>query len=153
MYLEFYKNLLTVTGGKLTTFRVEAKKTLLCLKKFFPIKIFDLPFSNITIKELEEKFSFKQSELLRIQDIERLLGFYGKDVEIVLERILKNPKVFTKVFIYHPENCLYEEELLYSMNNEWVQNWEDLAYRRFRIGFFEKNLIPIVERLYKNTRR
>ncbi len=148
IYVEFYKNLLTVTGGKLTTFRFEAKKALSLLKKIFSINTFDLPFTTVTIQELEKKFNISRSDLMKIQDIERIIGFYGKDAENIIERILKNPTIISKFFISHSENCLYEEELIYSINNEWVENWEDLAYHRYRIGYTKKQLLPKIESLY-----
>lgn len=148
IYIELYKNLLTVTGGKLTTFRLEAKKTLKKLKKILPVKNLNIQFDNLTIKELANKFSIPFDELIKIQDIERLLGFYGKDAEIIIQNILKNPEVVSNFHFYRPNNCLYIEEINYSIQKEWVVNFEDLIYRRFRIGIGKKDLIPKLKEIY-----
>lgn len=148
IYIELYKNLLTITGGKLTTFRLEAKKTLEKLKKILPIKNLNIQFDSLTIEELANKFQITQNELNQIQDIERLLGFYGKDVEIIIQNILKNPEVVSNFQFYRPNHCLYKEEIHYSIREEWVVYWEDLIYRRFRIGIAKKDLIPKIKEIY-----
>ncbi|MFN3604195.1 MAG: glycerol-3-phosphate dehydrogenase/oxidase [Leptonema sp. (in: bacteria)] len=148
MYIEFHKNLLTVTGGKLTTFRIEAKKTLSLLKRILPIKNSNLHFYHLSLKELAKNLNLPEKKLLEIPDIERILAFYGKDSENIIQNILQNPKIITEFYFYKPDNCLYEEEIHYSILNEWVMDFQDLVYHRYRIGLCKKELLPLMKRIY-----
>ena len=35
------------------------------------------------------------------------------------------------------------------MNNEWVINWEDLFYRRFRFGIVKKEIEDKIKKYFK----
>jgi len=142
MFIEFYKNLLTVTGGKLTTFRLEAKKVLKTLKRIFPIKTMDLSFKNILSEDLKNYFNEEEYKYIeeKIPDYKRILSFYGIDSIKILKNILQNPDKVTEFNFYswNKKNYIYKEELKYCIENEWIVNWEDLFYRRFRFGIVKK---------------
>ncbi|GIW23626.1 MAG: hypothetical protein KatS3mg068_2633 [Candidatus Sericytochromatia bacterium] len=153
IFIEFYKNLLTVTGGKLTTFRLEAKKVLKILRNHFPIKKWYFTFKNLSLLELEQFFEKKEIDFIKneIVDHERIINFYGKDSIEILKNIIKNPKIIANITFYKENNIIYEEELKYSIKNEWVLNWEDFYYRRFRFGIVQKEKEDLIKSLYKNT--
>ncbi len=146
IFIEFYKNLLTVTGGKLTTFRLEAKNVLKILRQIFSIKTFDLKFDGISKETLNQYFSQKELELIdkNIPDYERILDFYGKDSIEILKNILNDPEKFLEDDFY-----VYKAELDYSINHEWVVTWEDLFYRRFRFGIVKKELQDKIKKYFQ----
>jgi len=146
IFIEFYKNLLTITGGKLTSFRLEAKKVLKILKQVFSIKTFDLKFDVISKETLNQYFNQKELGLIytNIPDYERILNTYGKDSIEILKNILNDPEKILEDDFY-----VYKAEFHYCMNNEWVINWEDLFYRRFRFGIVKKEIEDKIKKYFK----
>ncbi len=142
IYVELHNNLLTITGGKLTTFRIEAKKVLNILKKYFKISTLEIHYNLIKNHNLHN--------LEKIKDSLRILSFYGENGLEILKKIEMNPKIISE-FIYYTHNCIYEEEIKYSIKNEWVVFWEDLFYHRFRFGLVKKEKQSDIYNLYKNN--
>ncbi len=135
VYIEFYNHLITVTGGKLTSFRLEAIKTLKLLKKFFSIK-----HQNLVFRKVHPVLNKDWHQNIPQEDIFRIFGFYGEDAINILNSILQNPDVVDKFHYFSDNNHIYKEELIYSQKYEWVTNKEDLYYRRFRFGLLKKKL-------------
>lgn len=109
------KGLLTVTGGKYTTFRLTARDTLKAATPFLPhLKL--LPPEKIG----EQKFPDHINK--------RLMGYYGKEAPSVLA-------TFSKEDLKPIENTpIFWGELRWALRNEAVMHLEDLLLRRTRIG-------------------
>jgi glycerol-3-phosphate dehydrogenase len=134
----FEDGLLSVTGGKLTTFRVMAWDVMknaikhLDNKKFSPssLPILSRPKLNGSAYDIEI------SEAV----LNRLIGRYGD----YTEDILNNGTKTTPEFI--PETQTIWRELEWTAENEGIIHLEDLLLRRTRIGFLlpdgGRNLLP-----------
>ena len=120
--------LLTVTGGKLTTFRVMAQAALKQVRKRLPVAV-----SVPKQARLFDMVSAEFVDQLPPQTWARLLGRYGADTNAMLcsadvgecESIADLPSVW----------C----ELRWAARAEGVVRLEDLLLRRVRLGFTLRN--------------
>ncbi|MBF0229223.1 MAG: glycerol-3-phosphate dehydrogenase/oxidase [Desulfamplus sp.] len=125
------KGLVTVTGGKLTTFRQLAADTLNAAKPFMRIKDrgerdgIDTPIFE-SDKELILKSPYPNK--ITRKDWRRLYGRYGKDALNIVE----NSKIEDLARI-GSTNYLWAE-LPYSAANGQIRSLDDLLMRRVRIG-------------------
>lgn len=139
---------ITIFGGKLTTYRQLAEKTVNTLKKYFP----ELPASNSAhtvlpganfkanyFEYLKNSYSWLSEALLQ-----RYLKQYGTQTELLLSNC-HNINDLGKNF----GNELYQHEIDYLIANEWARTVEDILWRRTKLGYFipEKNLPPLIEYL------
>ncbi len=117
------KGLVTITGGKLTTFRKLAADALKAAMPFLP-----------SVKPAGHEPVFRQSPGVFTDDrlspllLRRLTGRYGEGAK----EILKNPG--TDDLSYIPGTNTVWAELRYAAKNETVRHLEDLLLRRVRIG-------------------
>ncbi|MBW1799078.1 MAG: glycerol-3-phosphate dehydrogenase/oxidase [Deltaproteobacteria bacterium] len=124
------KGLVTITGGKLTTFRTLAFDALKAAKPFLPPV--ELPDAH--------KPGFTQSSMIPEQDMGlppetwgNLFGRYGEPANnLVREAALKDLKVI-------PGTRTLWAELPYVAKNENVRHLADLMLRRVRIGLLTPN--------------
>lgn len=131
--------LLSIYGGKITTYRKLAESVLEKLSPYFPtmgqpwtenshLPGGDFPPENFTVEveELLKNFPFLPSQLA-----ERLIRLYGTRSQ----ELLSNVKCVEDM-----GDCfggdLYEFEVKYLMDNEWAQSAEDILWRRSRLGLF-----------------
>ncbi len=124
------KGLVTVTGGKLTTFRALAWDTLKAAKSF-------LREARLSGRE-EPVFSsvdtsMVNTEALSAGQIKRLFGRYGNDAALIINSasdadLDEIPGTFT-----------LWAELTHVASKERVRHLEDLLLRRVRIGLLLKN--------------
>ena len=125
------KGLITVTGGKLTTFRLIANDALKVVKHLLPnlslsdkSPIFNKPLNSEAVKQSSKDIS--------AQAWQRLFGRYGNRVEAVMNALGKNGCSAV------PDTSSLWCELAYASANESVRHLSDLLLRRVRIG----NLLP-----------
>ncbi len=122
------KGLVTVTGGKLTTFSLLAKDALKAAAPSLPeTKPLELKTSVGTVSHLE---SLDDWDLTAEEQL-RLLGRYG----VRTERLGRAKSVLKPIGNTH---TLWAE-LAHSARNEQVRHLEDLMLRRVRIGLFLPN--------------
>lgn len=129
--------LLSVLGGKLTTFRVLAEQALNLLKKTFPnskpawTAHAKLPGSDFS----EANFGFFYSALQRRYPWlpQKTLQRYAHTYGTLALQFLKNATSLNDL-----GKCLgadlYEKEVQYLVQYEWAQTWEDILWRRTKLG-------------------
>ncbi|MCP4020417.1 MAG: glycerol-3-phosphate dehydrogenase/oxidase [Desulfobacteraceae bacterium] len=117
------KGLITVAGGKLTTFHILVKDALKAAKKYLPGQ-----------GKLKEKKKIVQDTIQdQLQDLpqsmgHRLLGRYGHAVS---KMVLENKK---EDFSYIGETQTLWAEICHGAKNEKITNLSDLMLRRVRLG-------------------
>lgn len=118
--------LITVTGGKLTTFRLIAIDTIKRVNK--------KNVSNSSKKHLHNNdFETKQVEYENLQVFNRLERTFGRNAENILE----NDRYISMGYVDRT-NILWTE-LIWSFNNEQVNHLEDLFLRRSRLGLIAED--------------
>ena len=118
--------LLTVTGGKLTTFRVMALETLHAAKKQLPA-VKALRRGRILNELADSELPQEIDTAIR----ERLLGRHGADAK----QILSEPEGAEKI----ADTSVLWSELRFAARDEAVVHLEDLLLRRARLGLLAKN--------------
>ena len=119
------KGLITVSGGKLTTFRLIALDVL---------KAASVYFKQLNYKDLgqrifnDAKASSQQFALLETQWQRRLLGFYGQQIDDVCECAQEEGWALV------PGTMTYWAQVRFAARSEFVVNLDDLLLRRTRIG-------------------
>ncbi|WP_443943647.1 glycerol-3-phosphate dehydrogenase/oxidase [Pedobacter sp. AW1-32] len=114
------KGLITITGGKWTTYRRMAEETVnLAIKEaglpFMPCKTKSLPIhGNTDIKSNDH------------------LDAYGTDRDEILSLLSGNPELNQKL---HPDFPYLEAEVVWSARNEMAETVEDILSRRLRVLF------------------
>lgn len=126
------KGLISVSGGKLTTFRLIALDALKEAAKYLPLNNLDqqrdLPIFSES-RELDEGLQ----RLLTSEQQQRLLGRYGNTIAAWLEQ--EDSENFRLI----PSTQTLWTELRYAAENEAVCHLDDLLLRRTRIGLMLKN--------------
>lgn len=129
--------LLTIYGGKITTYRCLAEHALKKLHRFFPhmgpIWTNHVPLPGGDIggqdwpsyqKMMKEKYDFLPEALM-----EALLKRHGSRITFVLEGV----KTLADLGQYYGGN-LYEREVAYFRQHEWAVTDEDILWRRTKEG-------------------
>lgn len=117
MWLE--KGLLTVTGGKLTTFRYVAKKALAKLKNYLP---------QLKNPLMHEEDRSPNAEEFSKPDLKRIWEYYGHKAVAAMSRYSEED---LKPIKHTP---VLWGELRWAAQNESVMHLDDLLLRRTRIG-------------------
>lgn len=122
--------LISVSGGKLTTFRLIALDTLKAAKEYLP---------SLSYKDRGQAiFSEVKNTPEALNDLDehwqrRLKGFYGTHVTLVCEKAKQEGWAFV------PGTQTFWAQVRYSAAYEKVINLDDLLLRRTRIGLFLKH--------------
>ncbi len=129
--------LLNIIGGKITTYRVLAEKSLKKLKRYFP-KMKEkwtagkpLPGGNFNVTEYdyyEDKLQ-REYPFLKHHIIARLMSSYGT----LAANVLKDAANIEEMGQHFGEG-LYEKEVIYLIENEWAQTVDDILWRRTKLG-------------------
>jgi len=114
-------NLLTITGGKWTTYRRMAEDAV-----NRAVKIADLPKKSSPTKDLMIHGFCENAESFGD------LAIYGADAEKILQLISKNPKLSEKL---HKDLPYCAAEIVWAVRNEMAQTVEDILARRTRALF------------------
>lgn len=119
--------LLTVTGGKLTTFRLMARHALAALEDVLP----DLEVSKNRDRILDEVPEVQWPAGLEPDEQRRLLGRHGEDVASVLAAREDLQRI--------GDTEAYWAELRWAARAEGVVHLDDLLLRRVRLGILLPN--------------
>ena len=136
-------NMLSVTGGKYTTYRSISKRAVDRLQsEVFTNKLLNQssthrqPFmgdmginewpSETQIEQVVKRFHVDRESLMHIMQT------YGGIYKNILNLILSNQSLSVKFDIEHP---MILAELQYSISNEWVQSLNDFMFRRTYYGY------------------
>jgi glycerol-3-phosphate dehydrogenase len=126
----WYENgLLTIMGGKLTTFRLMAQQALNLLRKKIP-EIRTIDNGNPIFVSPDLKL-FSDAPIETREAI-RLIGRYGMDAELLVETAKPS-----ELFLVESTGNLWAE-IRWAARNEGIIHLEDLLLRRVRLG----NLLP-----------
>lgn len=137
--IEFNKDaapLMSVFGGKLTTYRLLAEKAVDQLREFFPkmkpawTKNAVLPGGNI--EENFELFLSRIKEQFKFLD-EGILFRYAKNYGTNLYHFLKNRQSIAAMG-QHFGHGLYQCEVDYLLQYEWAAEIDDILWRRSKLG-------------------
>lgn len=123
------QGLITVSGGKLTTFRLIALDVINAAKPWF-----SAPLKNVSTEHVLSRPTLTQGDL-GVSDREwaaRLLGRYGDSAKALLD----NAPAAEHERIANTQFCL--AEVRWAAAQEWVIHLDDLLLRRTRLG----NLLP-----------
>ena len=145
--------LLSVFGGKITTYRKLAENAVNKLAPFYPkmsgswTKDTPLPggdFSNQAhlIAQLENSYPW-----LPIDTLKRMARSYGT----LSYQLLGNSQAIGDLG-YHFGHGLYAKEVDYLVNHEWAKSSADILWRRTKLGlrFTEKQVIALGQYLTKH---
>ncbi|MBD8893770.1 glycerol-3-phosphate dehydrogenase [Roseibium litorale] len=129
--------LLSVFGGKITTYRKLAEHVLEKLEPFLPFKngpwtaYAPLPGGNFPVlafneevQKLRDAFPF-----LAASHATRLVRAYGTDARMILDGV-SSPAELGRNFGHD----LYEDEVLWLVGREWARTAEDILWRRSKLG-------------------
>jgi glycerol-3-phosphate dehydrogenase len=116
------KGLITITGGKWTTYRKMAEETI-----DLAIKHSGLPFQQCVTKDLKIHGCYESND-------ENYMNIYGTD-KILIEELCKlQPGLNQKL---HPNFPHTEAEVVWTIKNEMAETVEDVLSRRLRILFID----------------
>ncbi len=130
--------LLSVFGGKITTYRKLAEHALKLLNPFFPIMkspwtaTTPLPGGNLPtdfnafVQELQSTYAWLPASLCQ-----RYARSYGTLTEILLKDARQLSDLGNNLGA-----DLYEREVQYLKQYEWAQRVEDILWRRTKLGLF-----------------
>jgi glycerol-3-phosphate dehydrogenase len=127
---------MSVFGGKITTSRVLGETVVQQLKPFFPQASGDwtstskLPGGNIAVENVSARIAElqKQYTFLNAHNVLRLFRAYGSEVEELLNGA-RSLEGMGRMF-----GPLSEREIEYLKVNEWVQQSDDILWRRSKLG-------------------
>lgn len=131
--------LISIYGGKLTTYRQLAEEAIDKLKEIFP----NLSPSTTRKQPLPGAENFHSYQIDARQHyswmdpilLKRFLSSYGSRCDILLQNCHQLPDL-GKAF----GHGLYEREINYLLEYEWAKSAEDILWRRTKLGlFFEEN--------------
>ena len=118
------KGLITITGGKWTTYRRMAEETI------------DLAISHGELKNTACVTKELKIHGCQDREIGNYLSIYGSDQRKIQQLIDENPSLSK---IIHPNFPYTEGEVLWIVKNEMVETVEDVLSRRLRILFIDAN--------------
>jgi len=148
-----YAPLLSVFGGKITTYRKLAENAVNKLAPFYPqmsgswTKDAPLPggdFSNQAYLSAQLESSYPW---LAIDTLKRMVRSYGT----LSYQLLGNSQAIGDLG-YHFGHGLYAQEVDYLVNHEWARTSADILWRRTKLGlrFTEKQVIALGQYLTKH---
>ncbi len=127
------KGLITITGGKWTTYRKMAEETI-----DLAIKHAKLEFVPCTTKELKIHGCAKATD-------QNYLNIYGSDRKHIEELIKQQPQLNKQL---HPKFPYTEAEVVWAIRFEMAETVEDILSRRLRVLFIDaKAAIEMCEKV------
>ena len=136
------EGLLTVTGGKMTTFRLIALDVLKAVRHLLP----QMPEPNkymTALNQMEMDIHYNKSDKLTETMRRRLAGCYGSDVRALIDAA--QPEELNTI----PCTGTLWAELRWAVRDEGIVHLEDLMLRRTRLGLTVpeggKALLPVIQ--------
>lgn len=131
--------LLSVFGGKITTYRRLAQAALSQLEPYFThIKpamddCYPLPGGEFNREEWPALLARLTAQLpfMEAEHIDRLLRAYGQNCFKIFSKVNSKAELGR-----HFGAGLYEREVSYLLEHEWAQTAEDILWRRSKLGYF-----------------
>lgn len=118
-----YNGLVTIAGGKWTTYRKMAKDTI---DKAAMIAKLPLVKSHTEYLNIHgHKTNIKPNDFL---------GVYGTDADLILDLVEKRPELKEKI---HPEYQIIKGQVVWAIKNEDAKTIEDFLARRTRLLFLD----------------
>lgn len=139
--------LITITGGKLTTFRIMANQTMKAARQYLPYHP-DIDLKGRLFERFDQNLKDQMDEIKNYLNSQYLYGRLGVEIKQFLTDF--NPMQLATIF-GAPNTW---EELKYSARYEGVVHLDDLLLRRVRIGLLiadgGKSLLPEVKQKVKD---
>ncbi len=137
------RGMISITGGKLTTYRSMAKKTVdKLISNFFPTNTTSCKtLSPISGAHIISDFFLKLKEEFQIEDskIRTLIARYGSNAYKILAPHKSNRPMYDFI---HPKINYLVAEIYYMVEHEHVFSLIDLLCRRTTL-FFKKPILPL----------
>jgi glycerol-3-phosphate dehydrogenase len=130
--------LLSIFGGKITTYRRLAEHALQELKPFYPAMknewtaTVPLPGGDIESVAASTQMITKKYPVLPVDFVKRLVMRHGSRVENVLKDVAKMSDLGTK--FGQGANLLCEREIEFFIREEWARTADDILWRRTKCG-------------------
>lgn len=132
---------ITIYGGKITTYRQLAVKIINQLKSIFPnlpkskTAFTPLPGSNINQHSWEtyQEYAINKYHWLNLEILKRYFACYGT----LTEHILNNCNSMDDLGIFFGDT-IYQVEIDYLVQNEWAKTIDDILWRRTKLGLSVK---------------
>lgn len=130
--------LLSIFGGKITTYRRLAEHALQELKPFYPAMKNEwtadvaLPGGDIESVMLTTQTITKQFPALPVDFVKRLVMRHGSRAEQVIKGVTKMSDLGTT--FGQGANLLCEREIEFFIREEWAQTADDILWRRTKCG-------------------
>ena len=118
--------LITITGGKWTTFRKMAEDTINKAIKLAPLPFVKCATENLHIHGYQTK---------KINN--NVLQIYGSDEINIRDLITKNPELAEPLF---PQNTFIKAQVVWAVREEMARTIEDILARRLRVLFLDARL-------------
>ncbi|MBW7859002.1 MAG: FAD-dependent oxidoreductase, partial [Leptonema sp. (in: Bacteria)] len=128
MFIHFENGLLTVTGGKLTTFRNEAIHALTKLSALFPAlkNLKPKPFQLVSVENL-------QTNQINTDEKNFISAAYGLAANKLSQLIRPQEP------LHFEGTSILRAAARFALQNEWVIHLDDLMIRRLRLGLLLPN--------------
>ena len=131
--------LINVLGGKLTTYRSLAEKTVNMLAPYFPqmgrewTSTCSLPGGDFKAQELTQFIETLAQDFSWLPT--QLALRYAQSYGTLTYSVLKDAKQLSDLG-FHFGHGLYEKEVVYLIEKEWARKIDDILWRRTKLGLF-----------------
>jgi glycerol-3-phosphate dehydrogenase len=133
-----YTGLLSIVGGKLTTYRQLAEDATDVVVKQLkrgarkPVSK-DAPFPGARSTDMATfATSFVQTTVVERDSAQRLVELYGTRAEMIVELVARNPKLGER---FDPKSAAIAAELVFAVTNEYAETLTDVFARRILLAF------------------
>ena len=133
-----YTGLLSIVGGKLTTYRQLAQDAtdvvVKQLKRGARKSVSkDAPFPGARSTDMATfATSFVQTTVVERDSAQRLVELYGTRAEMIVELVARNPKLGER---FDPKSAAIAAELVFAVTNEYAETLTDVFARRILLAF------------------
>ena len=135
------RGLVSITGGKLTTYRATAKKTVdIAVASFFSDRSLKSceTISHISGGDMAEVRRIKSGnyDFVKSAQVEQLCERYGSNAAAIIDYFKTDPGLSSPI---HPDVPYCRGELKYFVDNEFCEKLTDVMFRRSELYLFGEN--------------